>query len=160
MGLKVLILPPIHCHNVCLNMLGQLTHPNFVSHWSQLMTTQNMWLTCNSEQVHEQGRSQPHSPGWARVPLSSFFPQISIILIFPQTFHIFFLILAVRVGKSPTREGPGYATVHETRLEPVTSGYQCAHCQQIMSAIHEKCALDCRSKITWMFVLQGSPPPI
>ena len=25
-----------------------------------------------------QGRSQPHSPGWARVPLSSFFPQISI----------------------------------------------------------------------------------
>ena len=26
----------------------------------------------------EQGRSQPHSPGWARVPLSSFFPQISI----------------------------------------------------------------------------------
>ena len=26
-----------------------------------------------------QGRSQPHSPGWARVPLSSFFPQISII---------------------------------------------------------------------------------
>ena len=25
-----------------------------------------------------QGCSQPHSPGWARVPLSSFFPQISI----------------------------------------------------------------------------------
>ena len=30
--------------------------------------------------------------------------------IFPQTFLIFFLILALRVGKSPTREGPGYAT--------------------------------------------------
>ena len=29
--------------------------------------------------VHfHQGRSQPNSPGWARVPLSSFFPQISI----------------------------------------------------------------------------------
>ena len=29
--------------------------------------------------VHfSQGCSQPHSPGWARVPLSSFFPQISI----------------------------------------------------------------------------------
>ena len=28
--------------------------------------------------VNEQGRSQPHSPGWARVPLSSFLPQISI----------------------------------------------------------------------------------
>ena len=25
-----------------------------------------------------QGRSQPHSPGWTRVPLSSFFPQILI----------------------------------------------------------------------------------
>ena len=58
-----------------------------------------------------QGRIQPHSPGWARVPLSSFFPQILInFLIFPQTLLIFFLILALRVGDSPTREGPGYAT--------------------------------------------------
>ena len=31
--------------------------------------------------------------------------------IFPQTLLIFFLILALRVGESPTREGPGYATV-------------------------------------------------
>ena len=31
-------------------------------------------------------------------------------LIFPQTLLIFFLILALRVGESPTREGPGYAT--------------------------------------------------
>ena len=32
-----------------------------------------------TEETHlKQGRSQPHSPGWARVPLSSFFPQISI----------------------------------------------------------------------------------
>ena len=30
--------------------------------------------------------------------------------IFPQTLLIFFLIFALRVGKSPTREGPGYAT--------------------------------------------------
>ena len=30
--------------------------------------------------------------------------------IFPQTLLIFFLILALRVGDSPTREGPGYAT--------------------------------------------------
>ena len=28
--------------------------------------------------IYTQGRSQPHSPGWARVPLSSFFPQIWI----------------------------------------------------------------------------------
>ena len=31
--------------------------------------------TCES---FGQGHSQPHSPGWARVPLSSFLPQISI----------------------------------------------------------------------------------
>ena len=30
--------------------------------------------------------------------------------IFPQTLLIFFLIVALQVGKSPTREGPGYAT--------------------------------------------------
>ena len=36
--------------------------------------------------------------------------------------------------------------VHETRLEPVTNGYQCAHCQRIVSAIYQKCALDCRGK--------------
>ena len=33
-----------------------------------------------------------------------------IFLIFPQTLLIFFLTLALRVGDSPTREGPGYAT--------------------------------------------------
>ena len=50
-----------------------------------------------------QGRSQPHSSGWARVPLSSFFLKSrSIFLIFPQTWLIFFLILALRMGESPT----------------------------------------------------------
>ena len=34
----------------------------------------------------------------------------SILLTFPQTFLIFFLILALQVGESPTQEGPGYAT--------------------------------------------------
>ena len=33
-----------------------------------------------------------------------------MFLIFPQTLLIFFLILTLRVGESPTREGPGYAT--------------------------------------------------
>ena len=28
--------------------------------------------------IRPQGRNQPHSPGWARLPLSSFFPQVSI----------------------------------------------------------------------------------
>ena len=51
----------------------------------------------------KQDRSQPHSPGWTRVPLYLFFPQI------------FFLILALRVGESPTREGPGYATERKSK---------------------------------------------
>ena len=48
-----------------------------------------------------QRRSQPHSSGWARVPLSLFFLKL-----------IFFLILALRVGDLQTQEGPGYATVY------------------------------------------------
>ena len=56
-----------------------------------------------------QGCRQPHSPGWARVPLSSFFPQISIKFSYFSS-NFFFLILALRVGESPTQEGPGYAT--------------------------------------------------
>ena len=68
--------------------------------------------TCPGIQSEDtQGRSQPHSPGWARVPLSSFFPQILINLsYFSSNFTKFFLILAIRVGESPTQEGPGYAT--------------------------------------------------
>ena len=38
----------------------------------------------------KQGRSQPHTPGWARVPLSSFFLKfLSIILIFSSKFPNF-----------------------------------------------------------------------
>ena len=36
----------------------------------------------------------------------------SLFLIFPQKFLFFVLNLALWVGKSPTREGPGYATAH------------------------------------------------
>ena len=37
--------------------------------------------------------------------------------IFPQTsLLIFFLILALRVGESPTREGPDYATANDIVL--------------------------------------------
>ena len=35
-----------------------------------------IWVPCWDQ--NGQGRSQPHSPRWARVPLSSLFPQISI----------------------------------------------------------------------------------
>ena len=63
--------------------------------------------------VYYQGRSQPHSPGWARVPLSLFFLKSrSIFFIFPQTLIIFILIWTLRVGDSPTWEGTGYATVY------------------------------------------------
>ena len=59
-----------------------------------------------------QGLSQPHHHrGWAKFPLSFFLQFRSIFPTFPQTFLIFFLTLALRVGESPTREGPGYATV-------------------------------------------------
>ena len=51
-----------------------------------------------------QGRSQPHSPGWARFPLSIFFLKFwSIWLIFPPNVLIYFLILALRVGEYPGR---------------------------------------------------------
>ena len=40
----------------------------------------------------------------------------SIYLIFPQTLLIFFLILVLQVGGSPTREGPGYATDRNPEL--------------------------------------------
>ena len=73
--------------------------------------------------IHMQGRSQPHGPGWARNPLSSFFLKFwSIYLIFPQTLLIFFLILVLRVGGSPTREGPGYATVHMIIMSNIYKG--------------------------------------
>ena len=32
--------------------------------------------------LNHQGHSQPHSPEWARLPLSSFFPQISLNFLF------------------------------------------------------------------------------
>ena len=35
-------------------------------------------LNRSFDAANDQDRSQPHSPGWARVPLSSFFPQIAI----------------------------------------------------------------------------------
>ena len=61
-------------------------------------------------------------PGGQEFHFSHFFLKFwSIYLIFPQTLLIFFLILVLRVGGSPTREGPGYATdkqcTHSTPLK-------------------------------------------
>ena len=85
-----------------------------------------------------QGRSQPHSPGWARVPLSSFFSsnfdQFSPKLyIFSSPFYALRVgesptratrkaspMWFCRVGESPTREGPGYATARGGLVNHVT----------------------------------------
>ena len=51
--------------------------------------------------------------------ISSIFPHFPVVsLIFPQNFFIFFLILVFRVGKLPTREGPGYTTGKKERKQP------------------------------------------
>ena len=47
-------------------------------------------------------------PGGQEFHFSHFFRKFwSIYLIFPQSLLIFFLILVLRVGGSPTLEGPG-----------------------------------------------------
>ena len=51
-----------------------------------------------------QGCSQPHSPGWAKLPLSSNFDQFFLF------FLKFFSFSSLFLGDSPTRKGPGYAT--------------------------------------------------
>ena len=54
-------------------------------------------------------------PGGQAFQFPHFFLKFwSIFLSFPQIFLIFFLILVLRVGNSPTRKGPGYASVCET----------------------------------------------
>ena len=57
-----------------------------------------------------QGRSQPHSLGWARVSLSSFFPQI--LINFSSNFTSFLPHFGPPGGR--VREGPGYATEYVT----------------------------------------------
>ena len=56
-----------------------------------------------------QGRSQPHNLGWARVLFSSF-SSSNFDQFFFKLYTFFSLNLALRVGKSPTWEGTGYAT--------------------------------------------------
>ena len=47
--------------------------------------------TWHKAKCYGQGRSQPQSPGWARVPLSSFFPEISINFSYFSSNFTFFL---------------------------------------------------------------------
>ena len=75
-------------------------------------------------------------PGGQEFPFPHFFLKFwSIFLIFPQTLLIFFLISAFRVGESPTREGPGYATVQYSIFQPSRLYYTvfgiCGICMQM-----------------------------
>ena len=76
----------------------------------------------------EQGRSQTVNLGWAR---EEHFLKFLILLlfssIFPKFFLIFFLNLMLRVGGSPTRKGPGYAT----DIENTSPGHFEAQCNKI-----------------------------
>ena len=55
--------------------------------------------------------ASPSLPGGHDKNIPSICPHFPVVsLIFSQIFLIFFLILVFRVGGSPTREGPGYAT--------------------------------------------------
>ena len=59
--------------------------------------------TTHNTRLVYQRHSQPHSPEWARVSLSSFFLSYfnKFVLIFPQIFLIFVLILALWMGELP-----------------------------------------------------------
>ena len=93
--------------NLCL---GEIYHIMNLSGKTKHLQLHVCYIMARSSRK-TQNCSQPHHPGWAKVPLSSFFLKfLSIFPNFPQTLLIFFLTFALRAGKSPTREGPGYAT--------------------------------------------------
>ena len=81
--------------------------PSFIRHYfadSYLKSSKNTRKTTRA-------LASLTAPGGQELHFPNFFLKFrSIFLIFPQTLLIFFLILAFRVGESPTREGPGYAT--------------------------------------------------
>ena len=78
---------------------------------------------CNYTGISIQGRSQTLNLGWAREE------HFLILLLFSPIFFLtFFLNLALRVGGSPTCEGPGYSNVCiylEHLLHYVAYSHQC-----------------------------------
>ena len=79
----------------------------------------------NTTKLNEyQGRiASPTVPGGQEFHFPHFFLKFqSIFSIFPQTLLIFFLILALRVGESPTWEGPGYATDEYINNQSIRNG--------------------------------------
>ena len=97
---------------------------NYVSKWKFICAdidnyNLKIWLMISTKYfgipyIESQGHRAVASltvPGGQEFHFPHFFLKFrSNFLIFPQTLHIFFLILALRVGDSPTREGPAHAT--------------------------------------------------
>ena len=81
--------------------------PKFLKKSSPIINERHLKnISWSKKEIMMPGLSQLHSPGWARVPLSSFFLKIDQFFLK----FIFFLILVLQVGDLPTRKGPGYAT--------------------------------------------------
>ena len=66
-----------------------------------------------------QGRSQPHSPGWAKVPISSPFSQMSINF---SNFASIFSYFLPHFGPPGGRKGPGYATGLWIKINKISLG--------------------------------------
>ena len=98
---------------ICATMLLGLAK----RHWANKLTPNGSLVTVSTYTTRRYTREIPRAVASLTVPGGqefhfphSFLKFRSIFLTFPQTFLIFFLILAPRVGDSPTRKGPGYAT--------------------------------------------------
>ena len=83
-------------------------------------------------------------PGGQEFHFPHFFLKFLLIfLIFPQTLLIFFLILALRVGDSPTQKGPGYATGYATedwsvRAVTISQETTCHYKGAVSTLAHKK----------------------
>ena len=98
---------------------------------------------------HSQGRSQPHSPWWASVPLSSYFPQILINFSYFSSNFTYFLPYFGPPG-GPTRKGPGYATDHSYGITAMR-GFEIKH---------KKSMLSTQKNLTLYFLMVSANPSI
>ena len=72
------------------------------------------WTKLQHTELNNRSVASLTVPGGQEFHFPHFFLKFgSSFLTFPQTFLIFFLILTLRVGKLPTREGPGFATAEQ-----------------------------------------------
>ena len=84
------------------NLIGWYYDCLIISDWLILWLFDHIWL------ADTRAVASLTVPGGQEFHFPHFFLKFRSI--FPQTLLIFFLNLALRVGESPTREGPGYAT--------------------------------------------------